>query len=123
MMTITRNVVVLTSHESLHARLLASGNANFDHNSVLIKGGNAHHAHDDDNGYDDHIYDDECLDDDGHDEHIYDDDIHDDHGLDDGGHDDSQDGDGDVLVLTSGNLLHAQMRPLSNMQIVTITQS
>ena len=28
-----------------------------------------------------------------------------------------------VLVLTSGNLLHAQMSPLSNMQIVTITQS
>ena len=57
MMTITRNVVVLTSHESLHARSLASGNANFDHNSVLIKGGNAHHAHDNDNGYDYHIYD------------------------------------------------------------------
>ena len=52
--------------------------------------------------------------DNGHDDQIYDDDIH-------GAHDD--DGCGDVLVLTSGNLLHAQMRPLSNMQIVTITQS
>ena len=37
--------------------------------------------------------------------------------------DDDDDGHDALVVLTSCNLLHAQMRPLSNMQIVTITQS
>ena len=43
-------------------------NANFDHNSILIKGENAHHTHDGDNGLGDDGYDD------GHDDDTHDDD-------------------------------------------------